>query len=343
MRAAYIHGIRDVRVGEAPEPEARADDIMLRVASVGICGSDLHYYLEGGIGLDRIREPYIPGHEVAARIAGEGAERWGFAPGQLVAVDPARPCGHCERCEEGYPNLCMHMVFHGAAPNAGAMSELFTAPRNAIFPVPEGITPSAVAMMEPLGVALHAIGLARIRLMENIAVLGCGPIGLCVIQLARLCGADRIYAIDPVPYRTRAAEELGADRTAASFEAVADWTGGQGVDLVIEATNDGSAYEEAGEIIRLGGRVILAGIPDGGRYTLESYQLRRKGATVKVVRRMGHVYPRCIRLVEKGLVDLDAIVSHRFELADAKAAFDRQAAREDGTHKVVICPNGLEP
>ncbi len=340
MRAAFIHGIRDVRMGELPDAEATDTELLLKVSSVGICGSDLHYYLEGRIGRDVIRQPYVPGHEFSARVVDDRAEKFGLRKGQMVAVDPARPCYHCENCLAGHHNLCLNMVFHGAAPNPGAMTEYVTAPRTAIFPIPDGIASEEVTMMEPLGIALQAMDLAKIQLLDTVAVLGCGAIGQCMVQLAKLCGADQVYAIDPLEYRTEAAAKLGADRVATSHEKVMEWTNGRGVDVVIEITNNGEAFEQAGDILRLGGRVILTGIPDGGRYALESFDLRRKGATIKLVRRMGHIYPRAIRLAETKRIDLMSIVSHRWPLEDIAKAFEVHAARIDGVYKTVIFPNG---
>lgn len=340
MRAAFIHGIRDVRVGELPDAKPTETELLLKVSSVGVCGSDLHYYLEGGIGRDRIRDPYVPGHEFSARVVDDRAEAFGLHKNQLVAVDPARPCYHCENCLAGYHNLCLNMVFRGAAPNSGALTEYVTAPRTAIFPVPDGIPSEIVTMLEPLGIALQALDLAKPRLLEDVAVLGCGPIGLCIVQLVRLCGADHVYAIDPIAYRREAAGKLGADKVSGSHRDVMEWTGGRGADLVIEITNNGAAFEQAGDIIRLGGRIVLGGIPDGGKYNAETFDLRRKGATVKFVRRMGHVYPRGIRLVESRRIDIASIVTHKWELDDIKKAFDLQAARTDGVHKGVVFPNG---
>ena len=341
MRAAFIHGMRDVRLDTANDPTPTDTDILLQVSTVGICGSDLHYYIEGRIGRDIIKEAYIPGHEISARVIDDRAEQFGLHKGQLVAVDPARPCGHCENCHAGHPNLCLHMVFFGGTPNPGGMSEYIVAPRSALFPIPEGISPDAVAMMEPLGVALHAVGLAKLKLLENIAILGAGPIGLCVLQVARLCGVDNIFVIDPLAYRCDEAVKMGADKASGKFLDVKEWTDGRGVDCVIECTNDGNSVGQAGEIVRRGGRVILGGIPDGGRYEIEPFDLRAAGTTIKFVRRMGHVYPRCIRLVEKGLVDMDAVVTHRVALDDIKKGFDIQAERIDGVYKTMVYPNGL--
>ncbi len=341
MRAAFIHGIRDVRVGELPDAQPTETELLLKVSSVGICGSDLHYYLEGGIGRDRIRQPYVPGHEFCARVVDDRAEKFGLKKGQMVAVDPARPCYHCENCLAGHHNLCLNMVFRGAAPNTGAFTQYVTAPPTALFPIPDGISSEEVTMMEPLGIALATMDLGKIRLLEDVCVLGCGPIGLCIVQLAKLCGADHVYAIDPIPYRAEAARKLGADKAGGDHRQVMEWTGGRGVDICIEITDNGASFEQAGDVIRLGGRIILGGIPEGGRYTTESFDLRRKGATVKLVRRMGHVYPRCIRLVESKRIDIASIVTHKWELDDVKTAFDLQASRTDGVQKGVVFPNGM--
>jgi len=342
LRAAFIHGIRDIRLGELPDATPTETEILLKVSSVGICGSDLHYYLEGGIGRDRIREPYVPGHEFAARVVDDRASEFGLRKNQLVAVDPARPCHHCENCLAGHHNLCLHMVFRGGAPNSGAFTEYVTAPRSAIFPIPDGIPSELVTMMEPMGIAMQTIDLAKPKLLEDVVVLGCGPIGLCIVQLVRACGADRVFAIDPLPYRAEAAVKLGADKASGNHKDVMEWTNGRGADLCIEITNNGAAFEQAGDVIRLGGRVVLAGIPDGGRYSLESFDLRRKGTTVKFTRRMGNVYPRCIRMVETKRIDLNAIVTHKWSMEDVKKGFDLQAARTDGVHKGIVFPNGLD-
>lgn len=198
-------------------------------------------------------------------------------------------------------------------------------------------------MLEPLGVAIHAMGLAKVkRVLESVAVLGCGPIGLCLLQLARLTCHDKVYAIDPVDYRRETAKRLRADEVADSHTVIADWTNGRGVDLVLEATNSPAGFQHAAETVCIGGRIVPAGIPDGDQYTpLSAALIRRKGVTVKLSRRMGHVYPRAIKLVAEGRVDVDALVTHRFELEEAESAFKLPAETQDGAIKTIIFPNGL--
>ena len=303
MRATYIHGAKDVRLGEKPEPNAASGDVLIRISGVGVCGSDLHYYLEGGIGNAVIHDPFVPGHEFAGWVVEDRADL-GLARGQLVAVDPAKPCGHCEWCQRGDVNLCPNVEFLGAPPFHGAMTEQIAVRPDQIFAVPDGFTVAQAVMLEPLGVAIHAMDLAKQRVLETVAVLGCGPIGLCLTQLARRAGADRVYAIDPVDYRRQMAAKLGAHQVADSHRAIADWTGGRGADLVLEATNAPDGFQVAVDSAAIGGRLILAGIPDGNRYALDAATTRRKGLVIKFVRRMGHVYPRAIKLVAEGQVDV---------------------------------------
>lgn len=336
MRASFIHGVRDIRAGDRPAAD-RPGSIRIRVAGVGVCGSDLHYYLEGGIGAARIAEPFIPGHEFAGWVVGDHPAR-GLRDGQLVAVDPARPCGRCEWCARGHVNLCPDVEFVGAPPHHGAMAETIDVMPEQIYPVPDGFTVEQAVMLEPLGVAIHAIDLAKPRLLETVAVLGCGPIGLCLIQVARLCGVERIFAIDPVAHRAEAAVRLGADGAGPDRAAIADWTGGRGVDRVLEATNSPDGFQHAVDVARIGGRLVLAGIPDGDRYALAASDARRKGLEVKFSRRMGHVYPRAIALVAQRKVDVGAIVTHRFGLDRTAEAFDILAEHRDGALKSMVVP-----
>src|SRR5207244_1367030 len=155
--------------------------------------------------------PLVLGHELAGMVTGDVAARTGLPDGTLVAVDPAQPCGTCEWCERGHTNLCPHVKFLGYAPSDGAMAEDVAVPVSALHPVPSSLDPADAVLLETLGVAIHALDLARVRLFETVAVLGCGPVGLLLLQLARLAGAGHVLAVDPVDYRARLARELGAD------------------------------------------------------------------------------------------------------------------------------------
>ena len=337
VRATYIHGVRDVRTGEETAPEPAAGEVLVQVAGIGVCGSDLHYYLEGGIGSAHIHAPFIPGHEFAGWIVHDHPAL-GLRRGQLVAVDPARPCGHCEWCERGDVNLCPNVEFTGAPPFNGAMTELIAVDAAQIHPVPDHFTPAQAMMLEPLGVAIQAMDLAHQRVLESVAVIGCGTIGLCLLQLARRAGAEHIYAVDPCAERLEKALSLGADTAGRDLTCIEAGTDGRGCDLVLEATNDPAGLQLAVDAAAIGGRAMIVGIPDGNRYALDAAQARRKGLVIKFIRRMGHVYPRAIRLVAAGEVDVDAIVTHRFPLEQADEAFRLQTERRDGVIKSLIVP-----
>ena len=337
-RAVFLHGIRDVRVEPYQSRRPRPGEVMVEVEAVGICGSDLHYYKDGRIGSGQvIAAPFVPGHEFAGRLLDDCEER-GLAAGTLVAVDPASPCHACEWCARGHHNLCPRTVFIGAPPHDGAMTEALPVPAASLVALPDGMTALQAAMCEPLGVSIHAFDLARPRLMETVAVVGCGCIGLGVIQLLRQAPVARVLAVDPQPHRAALAERFGAAVTGPDIAAVIEATGGRGADLVIEATNAPEGFADAVGAAAIGGRLVLVGIPDGDGYRLSASEARRRGLTVRFSRRMGEVYPRAIALVMSGRVDVDAIVSHRVGLDEVPDAFAAQAAAAAGLVKTVVFP-----
>ena len=338
MRAAVLTGLRSIELRDMPPPQPRNDEVRVRVAAVGICGSDLHNYTEGSTTGPRAIEPLVLGHEFAGVVTPDIADRVGMEPGTIVAVDPARPCGTCEWCRRGETNLCPDVRFLGYPPNNGAMAEYVAVPPEALHALPSGMDATTGVLLETLGVALHAIDLAKVRMGESVAVLGCGPVGLLVARLARLAGAGQVIAVDPLSYRHRVAVAMGADAGFDSHAAVADATGRRGVDVVIEATDSPSGFDHATRCARIGGRVVMVGIPEGNSYTIAASEARRRGLGVKFARRMPEIYPRAIALVASGRIDMSPLATHHFDLAATPRAFAMQAAREDGIIKAIIRP-----
>jgi len=332
VRAARLHGPRDVRVHDEERPVAGPGEALVRVEAVGLCGSDLHWYEEGGIGGTRIARPIVPGHEMAGRTE----------DGRLVAVEPAIPCGHCPLCAEGHPNLCPTIRFSGHGDVDGSMREWMAWPSHNLFPLPEGLTAADGAMLEPLGVAIHAVDLAHVRPGASVGVFGAGPIGLLCLQVAKAAGAARLVATDLAtrPRRLEAAAAIGAGAFPAEdgreAAAIREAIGGYGLDVAIEAAGVQSAVDAAVDAVRPGGRVVLAGIPGDERTSVRASSARRKGLTIAFVRRMKHTYPRALALATAGRVDLRSMVTHRFPLAEAARAFEVAALRE-GLKVVVVC------
>lgn len=337
MQAVRLYGPSDVRVESVEAPSASGNGrVRLRMRSVGICGSDLHHYREGSTGDNVPEDPLVLGHEIAAEVPPESADALGLAPGTLVAVDPAHPCGACEWCERGHQNLCPHVEFKGVESHRGGLAEYVTAYPDDIIPVPEGFSADAAALLEPLGVAIHALDLADLQPMDTVAVLGAGPIGLLCAQIAQVAGAGACYVVDPLSYRTEAAAKLGADAVATNHDAIRGWTEGRGVDVVLEATNDPGGLQDALDVARIGGRAVLVGIPKGNEYTLTASSARRRGVTVKWSRRMGRVYSRAVRMVQSNRVAVEPLVTHRVSLGDAPEALALQSRYEDDIIKAAV-------
>ncbi len=329
MKSVRLHGTGDLRIHEELVPVAGDGEKLIRVKSVGVCGSDLHWFSQGEIGDAKLEHPLVLGHEFAGEME----------DGQRVAIDPAISCGYCEFCEHGHPNLCSSMIFAGHGKHDGALREWMTWNEKNLFPIPDSISDEDGAMLEPLGVAIHSVDLGKIKGGMTIGVFGCGPIGLLIIQLAKLSGAANIIATDKLIHRAEAAKAYGADHAFLAGDnsqlgEIRAATKGRGVDVAFEAAGVQEAVDVSVAAVIPGGKVILVGIPDDDKTSFSASTARRKGLTIKLVRRMKHTYPRSIEMVSKGLVDVRSIVTHRFPLEQASEAF-RVAERRDGL-KVII-------
>ncbi len=332
MRAARLHGAGDLRVADEPEPATEPGQELVRVTAVGICGSDLHWWDEAGIGDAAITRPLVLGHE-AAGVIEAGPRR-----GTRVAIDPAITCGRCRPCLDGFRNLCLNIRFAGHGDQDGAMRELLAWPADLLHPLPESVTDTDGALLEPLGVAIHALDLGHVRLGARVAVVGCGPIGLLLIAVLRTAGARHIAAFEPLPHRREAALRYGADVCLRPDILPGDLRElvGEGADTVFEMAGTADAVTLSVAAARPGGRVVLGGIPADDRITFGAATARRKGLTIAMVRRMNDTYGRAIALAAAGSFSLAPLVTDRFGLASAGPAFGIAAERQG--LKVVIEP-----
>jgi L-iditol 2-dehydrogenase len=333
MKAVRLYGVGDVRVADEPMPTPGPGQELVQVTAVGLCGSDLHWFEDGGIGDAVITDPIVPGHEFAGVIAS------GPRQGVRVAIDPAIPCHHCELCHDGHPNLCVNIGFAGHSTD-GPLQEYLTWPSSRMHPIPDEISDADAAMLEPLGVAIHAVDLAHPRVGESVVVVGAGPIGLCTIQVVRAAGATKIVAVEPLAHRRNAAArwaDVVLDPAADDFAAcLREAVGPLGAHRVIECAGNDAGIDISVDAARPGATVVLAGIPGDLRSSFLAAVARRKGLTFRMVRRMKEVYPRAIALVTSGRVDVRSQVTHVFSLDQAAKAFETGCARQGG--KVVIAP-----
>ena len=341
MRASRLHGIRDLRIDQLPRPEPGPGQVLLKVASVGVCGSDVHYYLHGRIGTQVVAAPIIMGHEFSARVAELGPGVEDLAVGQLVSVEPGISCGKCELCLHGHPNLCPNVRFCGTPPIDGVFAEYTVMPAENCFRLPEGFGPIEGAMLEPLGIAIHTVDLAHLRTGQTVAVIGAGPIGLLIAAVAKAAGATQILMTEPLAHRRRFALEYVADAALNPEEVdvvaeIRQLTDGRGVDVAFEAAGESDTPQQAAAVARIGGTVVVAGIPANDTMNFDASTVRQKGLTVKAVRRMKHTYPRAIRLVQSGLIDVKPLATHLLPLARIDEAFELVADYRDGVLRAMI-------
>lgn len=350
MQVAKLYGPKDIRVESIDNPPApKAGEVLLNIKTVGLCGSDLHMYETGRTGYTDTQEPFVLGHEFMGVIAavGDGALDGMHNPlqvGQRVAVDPCVPCWRCEMCEKGHPNLCPNHYFYGLSPNDGALREQMIVEARNCFPMPDLLSDETGPLLETLGIAIHAIDLSKIQIASRVAVIGAGPVGLLITRLAALTGASQVFAFDKLQWRVDKAREWGATHAYNvddydPVQAVMDVTDGRGVDVAIEAAWADHTVQQAAEMLRYGGRMVQVGIPPDDKFNLKHSVIRRKGLTIMISRRMKHTYPRAIDLATSGKVNLEELVSHKYDLSKTAEAYARNFAYEEGINKVILTIN----
>lgn len=341
MRVVRVMAPRVMRLDEAAMPEPGAGQALVRITAVGICGSDLQYYTQGRIGELEFGAGHILGHEVAGVVEALGPGADGPPPGTAVAVDPAIPCGWCRFCVAGDPNFCERLQFFGSPPYHGALQQYMVHPSRLLIPVPAEWSPGATTVLEPLGVAIHAVDLGHLAVGDAVAVFGCGPIGLMIARVAQLAGARLVCATEPLPHRRAAAARFGVGLALDPAEGdvvrqIKGRTEGYGVDVAFEAAGSESATLQAIQALRPGGTLVLLGYWKQDQVAIPGISAMRKGLTVRFVRRMKNTFERALDLAGRGLVDVASLVTHEFPLAETPEAFARAERRAPDVLKAVV-------
>ncbi len=376
MKAAYLTAPHRIEVRDAPPPAPSSSaDVLVRIDAVGVCGSDIHYFTQGGIGASRVEYPFVMGHECAGTILEVPAGVAGLKPGDRVAIDPLIACGKCDQCLARRRHTCRNQKFLGVPRQSpGALVEHMRLPADCLFPVPATMTMPQAVMVEPFSVALHAVRLAglapgssreawgdggTLRFAQGqapplqrsaggarVGVLGSGPIGLCVmVALGAKLGGDggagvTLYATDLVDERLEAARRTGAVWAGSprreNIVAAIREREPEGLDCVFECAGEQETLDQAVELLTPGGAAMLVGIPEADRISFNAHELRHNELRVATVRRQNVCTQDAIDLIASGRVDVAPLVTHHFPLEETAAAFELVTARRDGVLKAII-------
>ena len=342
MKAAFLTGLKQFEIQQVPDPKIIHDtDVLIRIKTVGVCGSDIHYFTSGRIGTQIVQFPFIVGHEAAGVVEKTGKKVNHVKPGQRIAIDPALSCGRCDQCKAGREHTCRKLVFLGNPKQmAGCLSEYIVLHEKCCYPIKNRMTFEQATLSEPLAIGVYAVKRSMLPAQANVAILGAGPIGMSVFHVLRTNKVGNIFVTDKIEERLMYSKKLKPK-----------WTGNPNradivkeisniepllLDVVYECSGDPQAIAQALQLLKPGGNLVLVGIPDVNETTFPIHELRRKEITIINIRRQVHCTQKAIDLLDRGRINMDSMVTHRFSLEETQKAFDLVANYRDGVMKAII-------
>ncbi len=331
--AAVLHGVGDLRVGPHPMPAVGPQEVLVEIRSVGVCGSDVHYYEHGRIGDFLVREPLVLGHESAGVVVDRGAEATRHPVGQRVALEPGVPCGRCRECRAGRYNLCPDVRFFATPPIDGALARYVAIHQDFAYPIPDQLSDDAGALIEPLSVAVWANRKAGTTIGSRVLVTGAGPIGVLAAQVARAAGAGHVAIVDVNADRLALAARLGADQ-AIDGRAGTDLATVE-PDILLECTGVEPVTRSGIQALRPAGTAVLVGMGAAADQSLPVARIQARELTVTGTFRYANTYPEAIALAASGRVKLDELVGARLPLDRAEAAL-RMGHTDPSVLKTVV-------
>jgi L-iditol 2-dehydrogenase len=342
MKAMMLTGIREMEMKEVPDPVLKnANDVKIRLLVLGICGSDIHYYARGKIGSQVIKYPFTVGHECAGVVVDTGLEVTRVKKGDIIAVEPAMWCGTCDQCLSGRHHTCRNLKFLGCPGQAeGSLSEYIVMPEDSCFHLPGNLTPDHGAISEPLAIGVYAVKKAGEIKGEKIGILGFGPIGMSVMLAAKAQEAGEIYVTDKIDQRLLLAVK---EKAALIVNPLQDNISERirqreplGLDIVFECCGQQEAVDQAIDILKPGGCLVIVGIPEFAKWTLSVDDTRRKEISIQFIRRQLNCVEDTLEMMDNGMIDVSKMITHRFPFENTKEAFDLVAGYRDGVMKAMI-------
>lgn len=327
-RVCRLYGQNDLRIETETVARPAKNDVLVRVGAGGVCGSDMHYYFDGGIGLIRVREPIILGHEAAGIILDTGSDVSGLVPGQKVAINPSRPCGTCQYCAEKLHQHCLNMRFFGSAmpmPHMqGLFRDLINVPASQCIPLNPEINLNDAACAEPLAVCLHAVSRAGDLHGKKVLVTGAGPIGSLCVAAAKRAGAAEIVITDLKDFALDIARQMGATNTinvASDADAMTTYEANKGYfDVCLECSAAPAALGSAISTLRPQGILVQVGV--AGELPVSFNALVAKEITITGSFRFHYEFAQAVELINTGAINVKPIITDTFDMADAQKAIE---------------------
>ena len=340
IKALIAYAAHDLRIESVPPQPLTDDDVEIRTVVGGICGSDLHYYRDGGVGDFTIKEPLVLGHEIAGVVERTGRRVSSVARGDRVVIDPSVPCGSCAQCRHGRRNLCTDVRFLGSAArmphSQGGFRNRLVVSGDQCVPLPEHLSFDNAVFAEPLSVATHAVGRAGSMLGRELLITGAGPIGMLILLVALRAGAATVTITDVCEAPLRIARRIGASAainvsTGATVPAA---------DLAIEASGVPAGLDTCLASVRPGGRVVLVGLlPQGSVPVAGNRVVTREIELAGSFRFTGDEFRAAVGMLSAGL-EVSPLLTARFSLADSLSAFEIAGRREEALKVQIQFPGG---
>jgi L-iditol 2-dehydrogenase len=342
MKTMMLTGIREMQMQEVPNPVLVNDsDVLIKMKVIGVCGSDVHYYTSGKIGSQVVKYPFPVGHEGAGEVVKTGASVSRVKVGDRIAIEPAMPCWECDQCKAGRPHTCRNLKFLGCPGQAdGCLAEYIVMPETSCFPIPDQMSYDEAAISEPLAIGVYAVNESIPMEGEKVGILGFGPIGMSVMLPALAKGASKVYVTDKIGERVDLAKKNGAvysgnpDKSDVVSEVAA--LEPELLDVVFECCGQQEAIDQAIDLLKPGGKLMIIGIPEFDRWSFPVDKMRHKEVCVQNVRRQNETLDETLELISDHTVDVAPMATHRFSFDDTKAAFDLVCEYKDGVMKAMI-------
>jgi L-iditol 2-dehydrogenase len=342
MKAMMLTGIRKMEMRDIPEPKlVNSNDVKIRMSVLGICGSDIHYYTQGQIGSQKVQYPFSVGHEGAGVVVEVGKTVKRVKPGDKIAIDPAMPCYECDQCLAGRHHTCRNLRFLGCPGQAeGCLMEYIVMPEKSCFQLTGKLSTDHGSISEPLAIGVYAEKKSGGVKGLNIGIFGYGPVGMSVMLAAKAKGANKIYVTDLIDERLAIARKEGSCMTGNPMkENIVGKIMHEeplGLDLAFECCGKQEALDQAIELLKPGGKLIVVGIPEFERWSVNVEKTRRKEISLQFIRRQVDCVEQTLEMMKNGLITIDNMVTHRFPFERTKEAFDLVADYRDGVMKAMI-------